>query len=122
MSITALDTETTEFSDTVTPRRAELKGISIAYSPDWAVYETDPTKWDALLESTEGTTVVGHHMKFDLLKLRQAGLKLPEKWEDTKIAATLINENEVNSLKPLSKKLLGKEVIEYKDLDKTNEV
>ncbi len=118
--ILGVDCETEEwtYENGSTPRTVQLKGISVAYDNDIGEYYTDPAQWPTL--PTKENKVIFHHAKFDLPKLQKIGLEFPS-WEDTKIAAHLLDENRKNSLKPLAASLLGKSVIEYKDLDKEDE-
>ncbi len=48
-----------------------------------------------------------HNAKFDLGVLARTGLPLPEKWEDTMLAAHLLDETGNHGLKPLAKEHLG---------------
>lgn len=123
--IVAMDTETEEFNYAkgLTPRTVKMQGLSIAYDEERATYTTEPDEWEQILEDNKDSTVVFHHAKFDLLKLEMAGLPVPRKWEDTKIAATLIDENREASLKPLAKQVLGKgDTVLYKDVDRSDPV
>jgi len=52
-------------------------------------------------------TVIMHNAKFDLGVLRRTGLPEPERWEDTMIAAHLLDETGEHGLKPLAKEHLG---------------
>ncbi|MGH9755241.1 MAG: DNA polymerase [Blastocatellia bacterium] len=52
-------------------------------------------------------TVVFHNAKFDLGVLNRTGLPEPAQWEDTLIAAHLLDETGEHGLKPLAKKHLG---------------
>lgn len=70
---------------------------------------------------TDDTTVICHKSVFDFQKFKQTGLPVPTRFEDTKIASWLIDENRTTSLKPLSKELLGVEAVDYKDVDRSNE-
>ncbi|MGH9844907.1 MAG: DNA polymerase, partial [Blastocatellia bacterium] len=107
-TVVALDTETEPFDEKrgITPRTAKMIGLALCYDGDRADYVTDRESWQMMMPESDLTTVF-HNSKFDLLKLRQAGLPLPEKWEDTMIAAHLINENGAHGLKDLSKEHLG---------------
>ncbi len=104
----ALDTETEPFNKKlgITPRNAKMIGMSLSYDGQNADYSTDKESWDFLMPDTE-QTVVFHNAKFDFGVLHRAGLPVPEKFEDTLIAAHLLNENGEHGLKPLSKKHLG---------------
>jgi DNA polymerase-1 len=122
LSIIALDTETEEFDKKagITPHNAKMLGLSIAYDDTAAEYVTDPARWPLMMPKSDATVVV-HKAVFDFLKFVQTGLPVPEKFEDTKLAAFLIDENRNTSLKPLAKELLGVESVNYKDVDRDNE-
>lgn len=114
----AVDVETQSFDKKsgITPENAKIEGISIAYDNQVAEYVTDPARWNMLIPET--ATVIFHKAAFDLPKLAQAGVKVPNKWEDTKISAFLLNENRLTSLKPLAKQLLGVSAVDYKDVNR----
>jgi DNA polymerase I-like protein with 3'-5' exonuclease and polymerase domains len=104
----ALDTETEPFDDRrgITPRTAKMIGLSLSWDgAERTTYETDPMAWALLMP--EDQTVIFHNSKFDLRKLEQNSLPLPEKWEDTQIAAHLLDETGEHGLKPLAKIHLG---------------
>lgn len=134
--LVAVDTETEEFDydKGLTPRTVKMQGMSVAFDGERAVYWTDTDQWKKFLGEVErgNTKCVFHHAKFDLLKLQMAGLPVPKNWEDTKIAATLIDENNDSGLKntyarlfvnPLASRLTGKEqeVRLYKDVDRADD-
>jgi DNA polymerase I-like protein with 3'-5' exonuclease and polymerase domains len=104
----ALDTETQTFDKKlgITPRNAKMIGMSLSYDGQNADYETDKESWNFMMPDTD-KTVVFHNAKFDIGVLHRSGLPVPEKFEDTLIAAHLLNENGEHGLKPLSKKHLG---------------
>ena len=106
--------ETTEFGGNITSRNAKMEGLALAYSKDLTEYHTDPSKWII------PEYIVAHHAKFDLLKLKQTGLNLPIKFEDTLIAAHLIDENDGHGLKHLARKYLGVQPKNYKEVDRTD--
>ncbi len=107
-NLVALDTETEVFDRKlgITPRNAKMIGLSLSYDGQKADYSTDKDSWNFLMPDTE-QTVIFHNAKFDFGVLRRAGLPVPEKFEDTLIAAHLLDENNAHGLKPLSKKHLG---------------
>jgi len=96
----AFDTETTS----VSPRRAELAGLSFAWTGNEGYYvplkglEADrclPLKkvmaaLRPVLESPK-RLLVGQNVKYDLLVCRRAGLDLAEPFFDTMVAAYLVN-------------------------------
>jgi DNA polymerase-1 len=116
----SVDTETEEFDEEkgVTPRNAKLIGVSVGYDKDWAEYETDEKKWQGLIANEP--TIVYHNARFDILKLKQSGITIPDEFEDTLIAAHLINENTPHGLKYLASSVLGHESVKYTDVDKTD--
>jgi DNA polymerase I-like protein with 3'-5' exonuclease and polymerase domains len=116
----ALDTETEPFNKKlgITPRNAKMIGMSLSYDGQDADYSTDKESWNFLMPDTE-QTVVFHNAKFDFGVLHRAGLPVPEKFEDTLIAAHLLDENNEHGLKPLSKKHLGiNDPITFDEADK----
>lgn len=104
----ALDTETEPFNKKlgITPRNAKMIGLSLSYDGQLADYETDKNSWNLKMPETEQTVIL-HNAKFDFGVLQRAGLPVPEKFEDTLIAAHLLDENNAHGLKPLAKKHLG---------------
>ncbi len=104
----ALDTETEPFNKKlgITARNAKMIGMSLSYDGQKADYETDKESWNFLLPD-DGQTVVLHNAKFDFGVLQRAGLPVPRSFEDTLIAAHLLDENNAHGLKPLSKRHLG---------------
>jgi len=108
-TIVALDTETEPFDEKrgVTPRNARMIGLAITYDgAEKTDYVKDTAAWPMLMPEPE-TVVVMHNAKFDLRVLKRTGLPSPEKWEDTMIAAHLIDETSDLGLKPLAKEHLG---------------
>jgi DNA polymerase I-like protein with 3'-5' exonuclease and polymerase domains len=103
----ALDTETEPFNKKlgITPRNAKMIGMSLSYDGQKADYETNKESWNFLMPD-DGQTVVLHNAKFDFGVLHRAGLPVPTKFEDTLIAAHLLDENNAHGLKPLSKRHL----------------
>jgi DNA polymerase-1 len=81
-------------------------GLSLSYDGQLADYETDKNSWNLKMPETEQTVIL-HNAKFDFGVLQRAGLPVPEKFEDTLIAAHLLDENNAHGLKPLAKKHLG---------------
>jgi DNA polymerase-1 len=81
-------------------------GLAICNDGQQADYVTDQEAWPMMMPEPE-QAVVMHNAKFDRLKLHQAGLPLPGRWEDTLIAAHLLDENGEHGLKPLAKSRLG---------------
>lgn len=104
----ALDTETEPFNKKlgITHRNAKMIGISLSYDGQAADYSTDKESWNFLLPDDEQTVIL-HNAKFDFGVLQRAGLPIPKKFEDTIIAAHLLDENNAHGLKPLVKKHLG---------------
>ena len=108
-TVVALDTETELFDEKrgITPRNAKMIGLALSYDGEERTsYTTDASAWPLLLPEPD-QTVVFHNAKFDLGVLKRTGLPTPEKWEDTLIAAHLLNETGEHGLKPLVKKHLG---------------
>lgn len=120
VQIVALDTETERFDQKrgITARNARMIGMSLSYDGDQADYITDREAWPLMMPEPE-QTVIFHNAKFDLGALGRAGLPTPEKWDDTLIAAHLIDENGAHGLKPLAKELLGiEELLSFEEADK----
>ena len=117
----AIDTETTELS----PLNADLCGISVATEPGYACYipvrSPDPTAHldertvlDALRPLLEDPAMpkIGHNLKYDILVLRRAGIKIAgfstEGSCDSLIASYLIDSSRSShGLESLSLALLG---------------
>ena len=118
----AWDTETTEEHYIV----AKLRGISF-YFPDgynaYYNYEDDQSLLPKLVEffSSESTLKIGHEIKYDIHILNNLGIEVKGSIYDTKIAYWLLDpaEKEIG-LKSLSRKHLGIEMVDYKDVDKEN--
>jgi DNA polymerase I-like protein with 3'-5' exonuclease and polymerase domains len=105
----ALDTETEAFDRKrgVTPRTARMIGLALSYDGEEATsYTTEAEGWPLLMPEAE-QTVIFHNAKFDLGVLARTGLPQPEKWEDTLIAAHLLDECGKHGLKPLAQEHLG---------------
>lgn len=108
-SFVALDTETERFDENagINQRNARMIGLALSYDGDGKTsYDTDRECWAMLMPEPE-QTVIFHNSKFDLGVLKRTGLHLPENWEDTLIAAHLLNETGEHGLKPLAKEHLG---------------
>src|SRR5262249_8798033 len=69
-------------------------------------YTADQEAW-GLLMPEDDRVVVFHNAKFDLGVLKRTGLPAPGQWEDSLIAAHLIDETGEHGLKPLAKKHFG---------------
>lgn len=71
--------------------------------------EPENVPLDALrpLLSDPERVYIGHNIKFDLKFLHLAGIPLPKRIVDTRVAGSLNNENEPHGLKPLADKYLG---------------
>ncbi len=96
----AVDTETTA----IEPMRAELVGISLSWKPCSGVYipvkgplgaktldiETVRKKLEPILLS-ESITKIGHHLKYDMIVLKNAGIELGGKMFDTLMAAHVLD-------------------------------
>jgi DNA polymerase I-like protein with 3'-5' exonuclease and polymerase domains len=104
----ALDTETEPFNKKlgITPRNAKMIGMSLSYDGQLADYSTDKDSWNFLMPDGE-QSVIFHNAKFDFGVLQRAGLPVPRIFEDTLIAAHLLDENNAHGLKYLAKKHLG---------------
>lgn len=98
----ALDTETETFDEKrgITPRNAKMIGLALCYDGERADYVTDSSMWPLMMPDQK---VVFHNAKFDLGVLERAGLPVPSEWEDTLIAAHLLDENIEHGLKDLAK-------------------
>jgi len=120
-SFVALDTETERFDEKagVTPRNAKMIGLALSYDGGGKTsYDTDREAWPMLMPEPE-QTVIFHNAKFDMGVLSRTGLPLPEKWEDTLIAAHLLNETAEHGLKPLAKEHLGiDDPVTFEDADR----
>ncbi len=103
----ALDTETEAFDKRlgITHRNAKMVGLSLSYDGQAAEYVTDAGAWPMMLPEPE-ETVIFHNAKFDLGVLERAGLPLPSQFEDTLIAAHLLNETGKHGLKDLARQYL----------------
>jgi DNA polymerase I-like protein with 3'-5' exonuclease and polymerase domains len=106
--LVALDTETEVFNKKlgIDHRNAKMIGMSLSYDGQLADYSTDKDSWNFLMPDIE-QTVIFHNAKFDFGVLQRAGLPVPRLFEDTLVAAHLLDENNAHGLKPLSKKHLG---------------
>jgi len=104
----ALDCETEPFNTNtgITPRTARMIGLAKAEDAEKAEYETDPDAWQLMMPSAD-RKVIFHNSQFDHAVLHRSGLPVPIDFEDTLIAARLLNENVPNGLKPLARKHLG---------------
>jgi len=120
-TLVALDTETEPFDAKrgITPRNAKMIGLALSYDGEGRTsYTTDPEAWQFLLPEP-GTVVVMHNSKFDLGVLKRTGLETPALWEDTLIAAHLLNETGEHGLKPLAVEHLGVEdPMTFEDADR----
>ncbi|MDD2331475.1 MAG: DNA polymerase I [Candidatus Cloacimonetes bacterium] len=92
----SIDTET----DSVEPMQASLVGISLCTSIDHAWYlplghklmdnlELDDV-FHQLRQALSGKTLLGHNLKYDLIVLQRAGLKLDNQLFDTMLAAYIL--------------------------------
>ncbi|MBL8189230.1 MAG: hypothetical protein JNK38_14575 [Acidobacteria bacterium] len=109
LALVSLDTETEPFDKKrgVTSRNARMIGLALSYDGGGQTsYTPDCEAWPLLMPEPE-QTVVMHNAKFDLAVLERSGLPLPATWEDTMIAAHLLDENGEHGLKPLAKEHLG---------------
>lgn len=104
-----MDTETEPFDPArgVTAGNARMVGLAL-FDGRRADYVTDAADWSAALPGGD-KIVVMHNAKFDLGVLERAGLPSPARWEDTCIAAFLLDENSPIGLKELAKTKLGVE-------------
>jgi DNA polymerase-1 len=107
-TIVALDTETEAFDKRrgITQQNCRMRGLALSYDGKKADYVVDPEAWPMLMPDP-ALPVVMHNAKFDLAVLDRTGLPKPDKWEDTLIAARLIDEAGEHGLKPLAQRLLG---------------
>ncbi|MCA1626347.1 MAG: hypothetical protein LC742_00035 [Acidobacteria bacterium] len=104
----ALDTETEPFDKRkgVTHRTAKMIGLSLSYDGQAADYVTDSEAWPVMMPESD-QRVIFHNAKFDLGVLERAGLPLPAQFEDTLIAAHLLDETGKHGLKDLAQQHLG---------------
>ena len=112
-----IDCETTGL-DTFKDR---LHGIGIAYEEDELAYypahDIPQTLVDLLADSS--VDIVAHNCRFDIKFLLHAGLKVEGRFWDTKILASLVNENLPQGLKDLSERYFGRESLQDKrDMDR----
>jgi len=122
----SLDTETTD----IRPRWAELVGLSFAWEPDEGWYlpvrapqaeiclELQQTL-SALREVLEDPQVekVGQNLKYDMVVLRAAGVRLAGVRFDTMVASYLLEAGQRNhNLDELARRYLGHETIKIKEL------
>jgi DNA polymerase-1 len=123
----SLDTETTA----INPMLAELVGISLSYEDNQGIYipvghnlaegETQADK-DAILKVLEPylangkLEIIGQNIKYDLIVLEKAGLKLDSVQFDTMVASYLVNPGKPShSLEALAAELLGRSMISYEE-------
>lgn len=120
LEFVALDTETEPFDKKrgIGPRNAAMVGLALSFDGlENTSYSTDRDAWSLLMPEPE-QTVIFHNAKFDLAVLERSGLSRPTKWEDTLIAAHLLNETGEHGLKPLAKKYLEiEEPITFQEAD-----
>lgn len=120
-TIVALDTETEPFDEKrgITPRNAKMIGLALSYDgEEQTSYTTDKEAWPMMAPDPD-LTVIMHNAKFDLGVLERTELPLPEKWEDTMIAAHLLNETGEHGLKPLAQEHLEiEEPVTFEEADR----
>ena len=123
--IIAIDVETTGLN----PWTDQLLGLSIAFEDssgklrtNWYPYDPEikvfPWPYD-MLENPD-VTKVGHNIRFDLKFLLLNGFKVNGPWEDTKLLAQLVNENQQLGLKPLAEKKFGPQALQLEKLLKAH--
>jgi DNA polymerase-1 len=102
----AIDTET----DRITTRKEffklKMRGLSVSPNGEDAAYFTDPTEW-ATHTDLKDKTWIFHNAKFDIPVLERHGLTNFFNFEDTLIAAHLLDENREKKLKTLARYELG---------------
>jgi DNA polymerase-1 len=122
----AVDTETTSTN----PRWAELVGISIGWADGEAAYipiqapAGEPTMdltaaIDTLRPVLESTTIekIGQNLKYDMVVLRGAGLRLAQPLFDTMVADYLVNPGLTShSIDELARRYLNYETTSIKEL------
>jgi DNA polymerase I len=122
----SIDTETTSTN----PRWAEIVGYSFAWQPGEAYYipvrapagepQLDPALVrDALRPLLENPQIakIGQNLKYDIVVLRSAGIRVRGTFFDTMVADYLLDPGERNhSLDDLAKRYLGHTTIKIKEL------
>lgn len=102
----------------ITSRNARMMGMRLSYDGNRVDFITEREAWPLMMPEPEHT-VVFHDAKFGLGALCRASLPAPEKWEDTIIAAHLVNENGAHELKPLARELLDiEETMSFEEANK----
>lgn len=108
--------------ETTSPRRgkyfavqeADIIGYSVSWAPSQAVYVEGHPELVSEALSSPIYQVICHNTKFELGRLRAIGIPL-ERWEDTKIAAWLLQYHS-SHLKALTRQLLGRDPITYEQV------
>ncbi|MFP4227359.1 MAG: DNA polymerase I [Salinivenus sp.] len=117
----AFDTETTSTD----PMHAELVGLSFSWSEGEATYvptplpDGTPTKevLDVLAPILAGeSTLVGHHLKYDLLVLLRHGVTVTGPFEDTMVAHYLVAPEENHNLDDVARSVLNYKMVPISDL------
>lgn len=103
----AIDTETDRLSTRLANLKIKMRGLSVSPNGADAAYITAPEDWQKHVP--EGKTWIFHNAKFDLPVLNRAGVNGIRRFEDTLIAAHLLDENSEHKLKTLARELLGVE-------------
>lgn len=118
MTRIGLDTETTPFSDTISPREVGLWGVSYYEKGLEPQYTEDQNLFFSRLFNDDHKSF--HNAKFDLNVLERAGYKVNGRIDDTMIMAILDDESRFggNGVKNLVKGLWDQTRYNYKDLVK----
>ncbi len=125
-SLISFDTETTD----IFPRSAEIVGYAVAFKPGQGFYVPvrgpaeervlDPvTTADALRPILENPAIakIGQNLKYDIVALRSAGIRLRGVAFDTMIADYLLDSGErTHNLDHLARKYLAHETIKITDV------
>lgn len=108
----AIDVETTGLDW----KRDKLHGLGVAYEEDETRYHAPSHVDRDTLALLRDPTVakVGQNLRFDLRFLWKAGIEVAGPTYDTKILASLVNENMPHGLKQLAQKYLGSWSLEGK--------
>jgi len=115
------DTETTGLE----PHTSEIRGIAFSYKKHKACYIKLPKDYNQthkilsefkILFENKKVAKIGQNLKFDILMLKNYGVKVKGQLFDTMIAHYLINPDIKHNLKILSETLLNYQPVEYEEI------